>query len=227
MSPLAPAADSRARILDAAADSIAEDGVAAVRMAAIARRAGVSTALLHYHFATKEQLFEQVLRRTYESYAAPSSPQAAARAHPAPQRLLAYLEGCLPGDDALRRDLLLWQEFTAMAPRHAPMAATTSEYFRDDVARVAAIVDDGVAEGSFHVDDARTAALAAISLVDGLCTRVLAHDPAVTLDEARRVLVGSLPALLGAAGPDVFRPSAGAGVPAQSHRSHRTREAAR
>lgn len=227
VSPAAPAGDTRARILEAAADSIAEDGVAAVRMAAIARRAGVSTALLHYHFATKEQLFEQVLSRTYESYAAPASTPAAARTVPAPQRLLDYLEGCLPGDSSLRRDLLLWQEFTTMAPRHEPMAATTSEYFRDDVARVAEIVRDGIAQGAFHVDDPQTAALAAIALVDGLCARVLARDPAVPLDEARRVLARSLPALLGAADPDVFRAPARAGVPAQSRRTHRTREAAR
>ena len=59
--------DTRTRILEATAQCIADDGIAAVRMATIAKAAGVSTALLHYHFATKEHLFESVLRYSYES----------------------------------------------------------------------------------------------------------------------------------------------------------------
>ena len=55
------AADARQRILAAAADCIVRDGLAQVRMASIARAAGVSAGLLHYHFDTKELLFGEVL----------------------------------------------------------------------------------------------------------------------------------------------------------------------
>ena len=65
--PAHEVSDTRTRILEATAQCIADDGIAAVRMATIAKAAGVSTALLHYHFATKEHLFESVLRYSYES----------------------------------------------------------------------------------------------------------------------------------------------------------------
>ena len=60
------AAEARTRILAAAADCIVRDGLAQVRMASIARTAGVSAGLLHYHFDTKELLFGEVLRYSHE-----------------------------------------------------------------------------------------------------------------------------------------------------------------
>src|SRR6187549_999610 len=59
------AAEARTRILAAAADCIVRDGLAQVRMASIARTAGVSAGLLHYHFDTKELLFGAVLRHSH------------------------------------------------------------------------------------------------------------------------------------------------------------------
>ena len=59
------AADARQRILAAAADCIVRDGLAQVRMASIARAAGVSAGLLHYHFDTKELLFGEVLKYSH------------------------------------------------------------------------------------------------------------------------------------------------------------------
>ena len=55
------AEEARNRILVAAADCIVRDGLVSVRMAGIAKQAGVSSGLVHYHFATKEQLFTEVL----------------------------------------------------------------------------------------------------------------------------------------------------------------------
>src|ERR1700755_76756 len=52
---------AREKIVAAAARVIAEQGLAGVRMAGIAKAAGVSTGLLHYHFDTKERLFAEVL----------------------------------------------------------------------------------------------------------------------------------------------------------------------
>ena len=122
MSALAAVPDSRTRILEATAQCIADDGLSAVRMAGIARAAGVSTALLHYHFETKEHLFEQVLRHSYESSTILDQETLRQVGLTPAQRLATYLNRCLPSDSTLRRDLLLWQEFGAMSPRHPGMA---------------------------------------------------------------------------------------------------------
>src|SRR4051812_24009805 len=95
------AVESRQRILAAAARNIAELGLARVRMATIAREAGVSTALLHYHFDTKERLFAEVLAYSYERSAELDQAALDRAGGSAAARLSAYLERCLPVDDVL------------------------------------------------------------------------------------------------------------------------------
>ena len=56
MSPRAARAGARDRILAAAVRRIASEGIDGVRIARIAMDAGVSTALVHYHFETRESL---------------------------------------------------------------------------------------------------------------------------------------------------------------------------
>ena len=56
---------TRERILDAAVERIASDGIDAVRIARIAMDARVSTALVHYHFATREALLAEALEHSF------------------------------------------------------------------------------------------------------------------------------------------------------------------
>jgi AcrR family transcriptional regulator len=54
--------DRRARIVDAAFRVLAEQGYAAASIKTIARAAGVAPGLVHYYFASKEDLLIEVLR---------------------------------------------------------------------------------------------------------------------------------------------------------------------
>src|ERR687883_830336 len=51
------------RIVDAMRASVARRGVAGSTFDHVAREAGVSRGLLHYHFGTKERLLAEVVRR--------------------------------------------------------------------------------------------------------------------------------------------------------------------
>ena len=53
--------DVRAKLLDAAVRLFAEQGVAGTTMAEIAKRAGVTSAMVHYYFKTKDQLLDAVV----------------------------------------------------------------------------------------------------------------------------------------------------------------------
>jgi AcrR family transcriptional regulator len=55
--------DTRAQILDAARDVLAENGYAATTTRGIAEAAGVQPSLVHYHFGGKQQLLAAVLAR--------------------------------------------------------------------------------------------------------------------------------------------------------------------
>ncbi len=57
------AAASKDRIVDAAADVIALHGIASLTIARIADRCGVSSALVHYHFSTKDKLLRAAAGR--------------------------------------------------------------------------------------------------------------------------------------------------------------------
>ena len=54
------------RILKAAENEFFTKGFAGARTTAIAENAGVTHAMLHYYFRTKEQLFNTVLKRNIE-----------------------------------------------------------------------------------------------------------------------------------------------------------------
>ncbi|MGO4681395.1 TetR/AcrR family transcriptional regulator [Microbacterium sp. 2MCAF23] len=58
-----PSTERRVRILDVAQDLFAEHGFEAVSMRDIASAAGVSLALLTYHFGTKDRLYREIFTR--------------------------------------------------------------------------------------------------------------------------------------------------------------------
>src|SRR6187399_698773 len=60
-----PRAEREAAILDAALVEFTGAGFDASTMASIARRAGMTSANVHYYFATKEALFTAVVDRAY------------------------------------------------------------------------------------------------------------------------------------------------------------------
>jgi TetR/AcrR family transcriptional regulator len=61
----APGADSRERLLDAALTLFARHGVAQTSLNAIAREAGVTPAMLHYYFNSREQLLDVIAAQRF------------------------------------------------------------------------------------------------------------------------------------------------------------------
>lgn len=57
----------RKQIIDTAIEAIAHDGFAHTTIADIARRAGVSTGVITYHFKNKDEILEQCIRRLFDA----------------------------------------------------------------------------------------------------------------------------------------------------------------
>jgi AcrR family transcriptional regulator len=189
--------DTRTRILDAAAACIADEGYAALRTAGIARAAGVSSALLHYHFATKDHLVEAAVRHSFAATTLLDQTLLRDEGVGIEHRLATYLDRCLPSDEDLRRDWLLWQELAVLglrSPTYAAVAADLDEVTRS---RVADLVREGLEHGVFHDCDPDVVARAAVSLCDGLGAKVLWGDPRTTLEDARAAVARTVAAMLG------------------------------
>jgi AcrR family transcriptional regulator len=196
------AAEARSRILASAADCIVRDGLAKVRMAGIAKEAGVSAGLLHYHFDTKEQLFADVLTYSHDvSSVLNEQAMEGAGAGPA-QRLAFFLDRCLPSDERLAHEWLLWQELAMLCIRKPELAKVGAELYEDLYSTVAGIIAEGVEVGVFEpVVDTRMVAETAVALCDGLGARVLANDPHLSLREAWAALAATIGLLVGHDGP--------------------------
>jgi AcrR family transcriptional regulator len=195
--PRADEPDARERILRAATELIASDGIDEVRIARVANRARASTALVHHYFSTREELLAQALLQSFELAADERFGAGPAAASSATEGLAIAIEECLPTPGEGEREWVLWVELwlrAAREPELRPVAGQMYESYREWVARV---IRRGVESGEFRQVDPNEIAELAMALFDGLGVRALIRDPAMSLDRARVAVAKRLGAELG------------------------------
>jgi AcrR family transcriptional regulator len=174
---------SRERILDAAINRIAADGIDGVRIARIAMDAGVSTALVHYHFETREALLAEALVHSFD--------RAGDTRTEGPQRLREMIEQCLPLPGEQEQDWVLWVELWLRAVRHPELRPTAAQLY----ARMHDWFKEAIEE---EIPDADADATAdrILALIDGYGVRALLGDPGMPLDRAREAVWDALAPVL-------------------------------
>lgn len=195
--PRADEPEARERILRAATELIASDGIDEVRIARVANRARASTALVHHYFSTREELLAQALLQSFELAADERFGAGPAAASSATEGLAIAIEECLPTPGEGEREWVLWVELwlrAAREPELRPVAGQMYESYREWVARV---IRRGVESGEFRQADPDEVADLAMALFDGLGVRALIRDPAMSLDRARVAVAKWLGAQLG------------------------------
>jgi AcrR family transcriptional regulator len=188
---------ARERILAAAVGQIAREGIDGVRIARIAMDAGVSTALVHYHFSTRESLLAEALEYSYalagDVRIDSDPPAGASRA----QRLQAMIDQCLPTTPALREDWVLWVELWLRAIRHPELRPVAEKLYARLRAWFAEEIQAGIAGGDFARCDPEDVADRTLALLDGYGVRTLIGDSAIPLERARWAVAASLARDLG------------------------------
>jgi AcrR family transcriptional regulator len=177
-------------ILVAACRVIAQSGAAGLRMSEVAREAGVSSALLHYYFATRHELLARAFAfadtRVDAHVLALVGVEGSGR-----DRLEALLGAYLSPDPVVTEDWVVWSELWRSARFDATLRELLHKADLEWVGQVAALLREGVSDGSIdasiEIDDS---AIRLISLVDGLGTRVLAG--VLERDDALRLIECSL-----------------------------------
>ncbi|PKW05812.1 transcriptional regulator, TetR family [Streptomyces sp. 1222.5] len=175
-------ADTRERILTAACEVIAEIGFEKIRMRMVAERAGVSTALLHYHFDTREKLFTEAMTHSFAHTALDAERDVDTA--PAAVVLARILRNLLPTDPELHQDWRLWQELWARALRDETTRVFAVDLYAELHAWVTGAIRRGIDSGEFAPADVDDLGTLVLSLSDGYGIRLMLRDPAVTLDTA-------------------------------------------
>jgi AcrR family transcriptional regulator len=191
------APDARERILDAACDVIAAHGIEDMRIARIATRAGVSPALVHYHFETRESLLGQALEHSFELLGNFRTTGAEAEDWTAAQRLGWMIDQSLPFPGLGDREWRLWLELWGMAARRVELRPVAARLYERYEAWIAEAIEEGIETGEFHAGDSGAVTQRLIAAIDGLGLRVLVDDPAMELGHARRLIVEGLAEELG------------------------------
>jgi AcrR family transcriptional regulator len=181
------AAETRKAILVAACEVIAEVGFEKIRMRMVAERAGVSTAALHYHFDTRENLFAEALRFSFD-YTGADVYEARGRDDSAIDRLARIVSASLPVTASLRQEWAMWQELWCRAARDQESRSLAVELYRAHTGWIKDTLADGIASGEFqHCDTASHAQLIS-SLCDGFGVQLMIGNPSVSVESARATI---------------------------------------
>lgn len=181
MAEPAPATENnegrRIQMLRAAAELICERGFAETRISDVAKRAGVSSALVIYYFGTRDRLLVDALRYSEESFYE-AAEQMLAEIPSLRERLSLLTQWtCVPNaDNEIPGAWGLWFDLWAQAFRHDEVKAGRVELD----ARWRRMIVDAVESAELGSEvDARMFALEFSALLDGLSIQVALDDPEV------------------------------------------------
>ncbi len=173
--------ERRAEILETTCEVVIERGFAATRIADVAKRLGVSSSLIHYHFDSKEQL----LAEAFAHYARKDVAEMEAEVEAAPSsvaQLDRVIQNYVPeGSDDV--EWMLWIDGWGEALRNPMMRKISQELDEQSAALVERVIRNGVDAGEFVCADPAAAATRLTSVVDGLAVQFAAHSGMMSRDQ--------------------------------------------
>ena len=188
----------RAEMMRAAAACLAEDGVGAATVRAVAARAGVTPGLIRHHFGGIDGLIAATYRHVGETVSeAIETALAQAPADPR-ERLSAFIRASF-APPLLDGDLLAtWLAFWGRVRRDPEIRALHGEIYSAYRARLAAMLAAAAASEGRSIE-AERAALALTALLDGLWLELCLDPTTFSAEEAVRIVEAFVDALLAGA----------------------------
>ena len=157
---------------------VIERGFAATRIADVAKRLGVSSSLIHYHFDSKEQL----LAEAFAHYARKDVAEMVAEVESAPTsvgELDRVVNNYVPeGSDDM--EWMLWIDGWGEALRNPMMRKISQELDEQSAELLERVIRKGVERAEFVCTDPAAAAMRITALVDGLAVQFAAHSGMMT-----------------------------------------------
>ena len=190
--------DARAKIVRVASSHIAQHGLEGAKIRDIARDAGVSTALIHYHFANKTALLEASLAYAWErAESMRVRAEIGGRSANPAQRLADLVTYSLPSRPELREEWLLWMELwlqTARDPGNRQVMEALYKGIRKDFT---SLITEGNELGEFDCQDVDGTVSMLIALIDGYGIQAMMNPTPAAARRARTFISSAVAPLLG------------------------------
>lgn len=176
----------RIEILEATCDVVIERGFAGTRVADVAKKLGVSNSLIHYHFASKEEL----LAAAFEHYARKDLVDMQHDSDSAPTcvaKLWRLIESYVPeGSDDV--EWMIWIDAWGEALRNPKMKPISQQLDEQSIAVFEKVLRAGNEAGEFHCVHPRESATRISGLIDGLAVQYAAHEGVLKRKEFIRLM---------------------------------------
>jgi AcrR family transcriptional regulator len=179
----------RQQLVSATIELIADRGIEALTLAAIADRVGVSHRLVAYYYADLESLVQEAHEAAVERYYW-ARLQALDQVADPQQRLLQLIRSGLPGQQDRQLSQVL-NELSANASRSRVHARLMSQLFEREVSLYLSILQEGQSAGAFRLSQpALTLARNLVALEDAYGFHLLAKVSSIDASAALGALVG-------------------------------------
>ncbi|MFD3683261.1 TetR family transcriptional regulator C-terminal domain-containing protein [Nocardiopsis sp. NPDC058631] len=175
------------QIVEAAWTLIAERGYHAVRVAQVAQACGTSTATVHYHFPTLNDLLVEALRHSVKQ----AFDRQVAELHTIGdpyERLLRLIELQLPGSDRLRLEWSIWLQVWTAAALDPGMRGLHADSYRRWHETISRTLREGKESGVFGDVDVEEMTGHLTALIDGMGIQVMTGVPGRSVDHMRDTL---------------------------------------
>jgi len=179
----------RQQLVSATVELIADRGIEALTLAAIAERVGVSSRLVSYYYADLESLVHEAHEAAAERYYW-ARLQALDEVAGPEQRLMQLIRSGLPRQQDRRLSQVL-NELSVNASRSRVHAQLMSQLFDREVSLYLSVLREGEASGAFRLSEpALTLARNLVALEDAYGFHLLAKDSPIDAATALGALVG-------------------------------------
>lgn len=179
---------TRQRILQAAWRLIAERGLHSVRVSDVAQRCGLSTAAVHYHFDSREEMVEESLRLSVRDAYDRQVADLASIEDPL-ARLLHLFELQMPGSGPMALEWSIWVQVWAEAATDARIRELHAAAYQRWWRTVQDVIEYGQRRGVFRAsEDAGYLTTKLTAMLDGLGIQYLTGRPNHDRELMRRVL---------------------------------------
>jgi AcrR family transcriptional regulator len=179
-------AERKGEILSAACEVISEVGFKSLRVADVAKRAGMSAGSVHYYFDTKRDLMHAAFEWNFER-SIERRRDLLESGEPPARRLRSFIDSYLPHDPTTVAAWHVWAELWVEALHDPDLQELNERVYGEWRRTVAAIIRDGQDQGQFRDGDAVHIANGLVGMVDGLSLQVLMGSKSMTVERMRAV----------------------------------------